>query len=49
MAVFSIEPHEGAGGCWPRPRKLKLASAMIAVATVSVACTRSGETMFGST
>jgi hypothetical protein len=47
LAVFSIDPHDGAGGCWPRPRKDRLASAMMAVATVSVACTTSGAKMFG--
>ena len=34
-AEFSIEPHDGAGGCSPRPRKDMLASAMIAVAMVT--------------
>src|SRR5690606_2085437 len=37
FAVFSIEPQDGLGGCWPRPRKERLASAMMAVATVIVA------------
>ena len=31
-AELSIEPHEGAGGCWPRPRNESAASAMIAAA-----------------
>jgi hypothetical protein len=35
-AVLSIEPQLGLGGCWPRPRKRRLASAMIAVAMASV-------------
>src|SRR5262245_44672838 len=26
-AVLSIEPQDGAGGCWPSPRKDRLASA----------------------
>src|SRR5262245_8262311 len=46
-AVLSIEPHDGAGGCWPRPRNDRLASAMIAVATEIVACTISAGRMVG--
>jgi hypothetical protein len=45
--VLSIEPHDGAGGCWPSPRKDKLASAMMAVATEIVACTINAGRMFG--
>ena len=47
FAVFSMEPQDGAGACWPRPRKERLASAMMAVATVSVACTMMGAKTFG--
>ena len=42
-------PQLGAGGCWPRPRKDRLASAMIASAIASVACTSTGGTMLGAT
>ena len=35
-------PQLGAGGCWPRPRNDRLASAMTAAAIASVACTISG-------
>src|SRR5690606_14391818 len=47
LAVFSIEPHDGLGGCRPRPKKDRLASAMMAVAIVIVACTISGGMMLG--
>jgi len=40
-------PHDGAGGCWPKPRNDRLASAMIAAATVMLDWTRSGGSMFG--
>src|SRR5690606_38006617 len=46
FAVFSIEPQEGLGGCWPRPRNDRLASAMMAVAMVIVACTMIGGRTF---
>jgi hypothetical protein len=36
LAVLSIAPQDGSGGCWPRPRNDRLASAMIAAAMVSV-------------
>ena len=49
LAVFSIEPQDGFGGCWPRPRNDRLASAMIAVAMVRVACTMIGGSTFGRT
>src|SRR3546814_16577200 len=42
LAVLSMLPQRGSGGCWPSPRKDRLAWAMIAVAVVSVACTCSG-------
>ena len=42
-------PQLGAGGCWPRPRNDRLASAITAAAIASVACTISGAAMFGST
>src|SRR5690606_26548675 len=47
LAVFSIEPHDGWGGCRPSPRNDRLASAMMAVAMVMVACTISGGMMLG--
>jgi hypothetical protein len=28
FAVFSMEPQEGFGGCWPNPRNERLASAI---------------------
>src|SRR5438477_9574087 len=31
-AALSMLPQDGAGGCWPRPRKDSAASAMIAAA-----------------
>src|SRR5256885_10995643 len=46
-AVLSMEPHDGAGGCWPSPRNDRLASAMMAVAMEIVACTISAGMMFG--
>src|SRR5882762_11136054 len=46
-AELSIEPQDGAGGCWPRPRNESAASAMIAAAIESVACTSSDGRMFG--
>ncbi len=49
FAVFSMLPQLGAGGCWPRPRNDRLASAMIAAAIASVDCTISGDATFGST
>src|SRR5437764_1251990 len=42
-------PQLGAGGCWPRPRNDRLASAITAAAMASVACTISGAVTFGST
>src|SRR5512141_801408 len=42
-------PQLGAGGCWPRPRNDRLASAMTAAAIASVDCTMSAGTTFGST
>ena len=47
FAVFSIEPHEGAGGNCPSPRNDRLASAMIALATVRLPCTMIGGSTFG--
>ena len=38
---------EGAGGCWPRPRKDSVASAMIAAAMENVACTNNAGRIFG--
>ena len=46
-AVLSMEPHDGAGGCWPSPKKDRLASAMMAVAIEMVACTISAGRMLG--
>ncbi len=40
-------PHDGAGGCWPKPRNERLASAMMAAATVMLTCTKSGGSVFG--
>ena len=37
LPSFSMEPHEGVGGCAPSPRKLRLPSAIIAAATPKVA------------
>src|SRR5262249_11920278 len=46
-AALSMLPHEGSGGCWPRPRNDRLASEMIAVAIESEACTARLGRMFG--
>src|SRR5262249_3709307 len=46
-AELSMLPHDGAGGCWPRPRKDRDASAMMAAAIESVACTSSAGRIFG--
>src|SRR5690348_2535277 len=46
-AAFSMLPHDGEGGCWPNPRNDNAASAMIAAATDSVACTSSAGRMLG--
>src|SRR3712207_2208294 len=48
-AEFSMEPQDGLGGCWPRPRQDSEASAMMASAMARVACTSSGGTMLGRT
>src|SRR3546814_19897243 len=46
LAVFSMDPQDGLGGCKPRPRKDRLASAMMALAIMMVACTiRAGMTL----
>ena len=42
-------PHDGAGGCWPSPRNDRLASAMIAAATVRLDWMSSGGSMLGRT
>src|SRR5438045_9694208 len=42
-------PQLGAGGCWPRPRNDRLASAMTAAAIASVAWTISAGAALGST
>jgi hypothetical protein len=47
--VFNMLPQLGAGGCCPRPRNDRLASAITAAAIASVACTMSAGTTFGST
>ena len=44
-----ISPHSGAGGREPRPRKLRVASSMIAKATRIVASTMTGASTLGST
>src|SRR5678816_4303348 len=49
FAVLSMLPQLGAGGCWPRPRNDRLASAMIAAAIARVDWTITGARMFGST
>src|SRR5215472_3081044 len=46
-AALSMLPQDGAGGCWPRPRNDSAASAMIAAAIDSVACTKSAGMMLG--
>ena len=45
----SIVPQLGVGGCTPRPRKLSDASAMIAPAMPSVACTTTAGSAVGRT
>src|SRR4051794_12156152 len=45
---LSILPQLGAGGCWPRPRKERLASATIAIAVVKTICTIKGLMAFGA-
>jgi hypothetical protein len=47
LAVLSMLPQLGAGGCWPRPRKDRLASAITAAAIASVDCTITGAVMLG--
>src|SRR3979411_1086139 len=47
LAELSMLPQLGSGGCWPRPRNDRLASAMIAAAVANVACTSTGGTTFG--
>src|SRR6266478_9571633 len=47
VAVLSMLPQLGAGGCWPSPRKERLASAMIAAATARVAWTKIGAKTLG--
>src|SRR5580698_1194905 len=47
FAVLSVDPQEGAGGNCPRPRNDRLASAMIAIATVRLACTMIGGRTLG--
>src|SRR5438094_393844 len=42
-------PQSGVGGCVPRPRKLRPAVSMIAVPTLSVACTMIGARTLGRT
>src|SRR5882672_11025770 len=37
LAVLSMLPQLGSGGCWPRPRNDRLASAIIAAAVARVA------------
>src|SRR4029078_4765995 len=46
-AALSMLPQDGGGGCWPRPRKDSAASAMMAAAIDSVACTNSAGMMLG--
>src|SRR5436305_7183236 len=46
-AELSMLPHDGAGGCWPRPRNESAASGMIAAAIESVDWTSSAGHMFG--
>ncbi|MNC92248.1 hypothetical protein D3C83_86370 [compost metagenome] len=45
----SIVPQLGMGGCTPSPRKLSEASAMIAPAIPSVACTVTADSVAGIT
>src|SRR6516225_9844057 len=47
LAVLSMLPQLGAGGCWPRPRNDRLASAIIAAAIARVTCTTMGAAMLG--
>src|SRR5204863_154384 len=49
LAVGVARRAEGAGGGRPRPRNGGTASAMIAVGTATVACTRIALTMLGRT
>src|SRR5690606_11212442 len=49
LATWSIWPQDGEGGCWPRPRKERAASRMIACAMNSVDCTTIGGSVFGAT
>src|SRR2546430_4238972 len=46
-AVLSMEPHDGAGGCWPSPKKDRLASAMMAGAIEKGTRTISARRVFG--
>ena len=47
-AAFNIDPHDGVGGCVPSPRKLRVASVMIAPATFSDPWTTIGARLLGS-
>src|SRR6202030_4854279 len=47
FAVFSIDPHDGAGGNCPSPRNDRLASAGIAKGTGGIACTVDAGTPVG--
>jgi hypothetical protein len=49
FAVLSMLPQPGAGGCWPRPRNDRLASAITAPAIAKVLCTISSAVTLGST
>src|SRR5258707_14632236 len=46
-AALSMLPQDGEGGCCPKPKNDSAASAMIAAAIESVACTNSAGMMFG--
>ena len=46
-AALSMLPQEGAGGCCPSPQNDSAASALIAAAIESVACTKSAGMMLG--
>src|SRR5437016_7958609 len=46
-AILSMDPHDGVGGCVPSPRNDSVASAVIAPAMSSEACTTIGETLLG--
>src|SRR5690606_40505919 len=48
-ASKSIRPHEGWGGCTPRPKNESAASDSIANASDKEVCTMIGPEMFGST